>query len=54
MINTNDKQSIQTIGELLQALDSLPHVCKFEIVRGGCSDGVPVWKCECGKKVKSS
>lgn len=52
IVNTNE---IKTIGDLLKALETLEHVCSFEIVRGSGQSGKPDWKCsECGKIVKSS
>ncbi len=47
---------LRTIADLLKALDELEqqHICKYEIVRGTCSNEGSTWKCECGKSVKSN
>ena len=47
---------LKTIADLLKALDELEqqHICKYEIVRGTCSNVGSTWKCECGKSVKSN
>ena len=50
-----DTNNIKTIGDLLKALESLEHVCSFDIVKGSGQIGTPSWKCkECGKVVKSN
>ena len=46
---------IKSLADLLKALETLEHVCSFEIVRGSGQSGTPSWKCsECGKVTKSS
>tara|TARA_R110000868_G_scaffold25994_3_gene100713 strand:- start:4163 stop:4318 length:156 start_codon:yes stop_codon:yes gene_type:complete len=46
-----DILQIKTINDLLHAIDTLPHVCKYAKV---VADGVAVWKCECGKHLKQN
>jgi hypothetical protein len=47
---TTDLLQIKTINDLLKAIDTLPHVCSY--TKAVTSDGVSVWKCECGKVIK--
>lgn len=44
---------IKSLADLLKALETLQHVCSFEIVRGSGQSGTP--RCsECGKVTKSN